>query len=51
MTLSLTNLSPLAAIVFGVLILIFPKFLNYLIAAYLIIFGLIGLGIFSSIIK
>jgi hypothetical protein len=40
-----TNLSPLASILFGVLILIFPKFLNYLIAGYLIIIGIIGLGI------
>ncbi|MCX6726533.1 MAG: DUF3096 domain-containing protein [Candidatus Shapirobacteria bacterium] len=45
MTLSLSNLSPLASLVFGILVLIFPKFLNYLIAAYLIIVGLIGLGI------
>jgi hypothetical protein len=49
MTLSLTTLSPLASIVFGILILVFPKFLNYLIAAYLIIVGLIGLGVFSFI--
>jgi hypothetical protein len=45
MSFSLTNLSPLASLVFGILILIFPKFLNYLIAAYLIIVGLLGLGI------
>lgn len=45
MSLSLTNLSPLASIVFGVLILLFPKFLNYLIAGYLIVVGLLGLGI------
>ncbi len=45
MNISTTNLSPLASLVFGVLILIFPKFLNYLIAGYLIIFGIIGLGI------
>jgi hypothetical protein len=47
MNLSLANLSPLTALVFGILILVFPKFLNYLIAAYLIIVGLIGLGILS----
>jgi hypothetical protein len=29
------------ALLMGVLILIFPKFLNYLVAAYLIIVGLI----------
>ena len=45
MSLSFANLSPLASIVFGVLILMFPKFLNYLIAGYLIIVGLIGLGV------
>jgi len=45
MTLSFSNLTPLASIAFGILILVFPKFLNYLIAAYLIIVGLLGLGI------
>jgi hypothetical protein len=46
MTFSLTHLSPLTSLVFGILILIFPKLINYLIAAYLIIVGLLGLGIF-----
>ena len=45
MDLSMTNLSPLASLLFGILILMFPKFLNYLIAGYLIIIGLLGLGI------
>ena len=45
MTLSTNNLSPLASLVFGILILAFPKLLNYLIAGYLIIIGLIGLGL------
>lgn len=45
MNFSFSNLSPLASLVFGVLILIFPKFLNYLIAGYLILVGLLGLGI------
>ena len=45
MNLSFANLSPLTSLVFGVLILIFPKIINYLIAAYLIIVGLIGLGL------
>jgi hypothetical protein len=39
-----THLSPLIAIVVGILILIFPRFLNYFIAVYLIVTGLIGLG-------
>lgn len=45
MSLSFTNLSPLVSLVFGILILAFPKFLNYLIAGYLILVGVIGLGI------
>lgn len=47
MNISFSNLSPLASLIFGILILVFPKIVNYLIAAYLIIIGLIGLGILS----
>jgi len=39
-----THLSPLVALIVGILILIFPRFLNYFIAIYLIVTGLIGLG-------
>lgn len=45
MNISFANLSPLASLVFGVLILMFPKLVNYLIAFYLIIVGLLGLGL------
>jgi hypothetical protein len=45
MNLSISNLNPLVSILFGILILVFPKILNYLIAGYLIIIGLLGLGI------
>ena len=45
MNLSFTNLSPLTSLVFGILILMFPRIINYLVAAYLLIVGLIGLGI------
>jgi hypothetical protein len=44
MSLSISNLSPFASLIFGILILMFPKFLNYLIAGYLIVIGLLGLG-------
>jgi hypothetical protein len=47
MNISFTSLSPLTALVFGILILVFPKIINYLIAAYLIITGLVGLGILN----
>jgi hypothetical protein len=35
--------SPLIALIAGVLILIFPRILNYVVALYLIVVGLIGL--------
>jgi len=45
MSFSFSDLNPAVSLVFGILVLIFPKILNYLIAAYLIIVGLLGLGI------
>lgn len=36
-------LSPLIALVAGVLILIMPRLLNYIVALYLILIGLLGL--------
>jgi hypothetical protein len=37
------TLAPLVSLIAGVLILIMPRLLNYIVAAYLIIFGLLGL--------
>jgi hypothetical protein len=37
------NIGPVAALVAGILILIIPRLLNYIIAIYLIIVGLVGL--------
>ncbi|MBS0276567.1 MAG: DUF3096 domain-containing protein [Proteobacteria bacterium] len=36
-------LSPLIALIFGLLILFVPRLLNYLVAIYLILIGIIGL--------
>jgi hypothetical protein len=36
-------LQPLIALIFGILILLIPRILNYLIAIYLILIGLFGL--------
>ena len=44
MVIGVAQLSPVISIIFGVLILIMPRFLNYLVAIYLIIAGLLGLG-------
>jgi hypothetical protein len=40
---SVANLQPLIALVAGVLILIAPRVLNYVVALYLILVGLLGL--------
>ncbi len=37
-------LQPLLALVAGILILVMPKLLNYIVAVYLIVFGIIGLA-------
>ena len=34
---------PIISLIFGILILIFPRLLNFIVAIYLIIVGLIGL--------
>ena len=43
MHLTLVTLQPLIALIFGILILILPRILNYLVALYLILIGLVGL--------
>lgn len=45
MVFGIAHLSPILAILFGILILVFPRLLNYLVAIYLILSGLLGLGI------
>ncbi len=37
------ELQPLLAIIAGILILVMPKLLNYIVAIYLIVFGALGL--------
>lgn len=44
MTFGADDISPLVALLAGVLILIFPRVLNYIVAIYLIVVGLLGLG-------
>ena len=45
MVMTAAHLSPVLALLFGVLILIFPRFLNYFVAIWLILHGLLGLGV------
>jgi hypothetical protein len=41
--LDIVMIQPLVALIFGILILILPRLLNFLIAIYLILIGLAGL--------
>lgn len=43
MHMDIIMIQPLVALLFGILILILPRLLNYLIAVYLILIGLVGL--------
>jgi hypothetical protein len=45
MTLGVGHLSPIISLIAGVLILIMPRLLNFIVAIYLIIIGIIGLGL------
>lgn len=45
MVVGVAHLQPIVAIAAGILILIVPRFLNFIVAIYLIVIGIIGLGI------
>ena len=42
-TIRFTTISPLIALLAGILILLMPRLLNYIVAIYLILIGLVGL--------
>jgi hypothetical protein len=45
MMLGIAHFQPLVALIAGILILIVPRLLNYIVAIYLILVGIFGLGI------
>ena len=47
MSINIGHLAPVVALIAGILILIMPRLLNYIVAIYLIVIGIIGLGIFK----
>lgn len=49
MTISISHMQPIIAILAGILILIAPRLLNYIVAIYLIAVGVIGLGLFRGL--
>ena len=44
MVITAAHITPLVALLAGILILIMPRLLNYIIAIYLIFIGLVGLN-------
>jgi hypothetical protein len=44
MVLAVGHIAPLVSLIAGILILIVPRLLNYIVAIYLILVGLIGLN-------
>ncbi len=51
MVLTTAHIAPIVALIAGILILIMPRLLNYVVAFYLIIVGLIGLNDIYHFIK
>ena len=47
MTITAAHFQPIVALIAGILILIMPRFLNFVVAIYLILVGLAGLGLFK----
>jgi hypothetical protein len=43
MTLGVAHIQPIVALIAGVLILLMPRILNFIVAIYLIVTGIIGL--------
>ena len=44
MVIGVAHLQPIVALIAGVLILLMPRILNYVVAIYLIVTGILGLG-------
>jgi hypothetical protein len=51
MHLTAAHVGPLVALIAGVLILIIPRLLNYIVAIYLIVSGLMGLNAIHHFIR
>ena len=45
MTITVAHIQPIISLVSGILILIISRLLNYIVAVYLILAGLLGLGL------
>ena len=51
MTITVAHVTPVVALIAGILILIMPRLLNFIVAIYLIIVGLVGLNAIHHFIR
>ncbi|HEY9361293.1 MAG TPA: DUF3096 domain-containing protein [Xanthobacteraceae bacterium] len=51
MTITFAHITPVVALIAGVLILLVPRLLNYVVAIYLIIVGIVGLNSIHHFIR
>jgi Protein of unknown function (DUF3096) len=51
MHLTIAHIAPVVALIAGVLILVVPRLLNYVVAIYLIVIGLVGLNAIHHFVK
>jgi Protein of unknown function (DUF3096) len=51
MNLTIAHITPLVALIAGILILIIPRLLNFIVAIYLIVVGLVGLNAIHHFIR
>jgi len=51
MTITTAHFSPVIALIAGILILLMPRLLNYIVAIYLILVGLMGLNSIHHFIR
>jgi hypothetical protein len=51
MTITTAHITPLVALIAGILILIVPRLLNYIVAIYLILVGIMGLNSIHHFIR
>ena len=51
MVLTAGHIAPIVALIAGILILIIPRLLNFIVAIYLIVVGLVGLNAIYHFVK
>jgi hypothetical protein len=49
MTITAAHIPAIVALIAGILILVMPRLLNFVVAIYLIFIGLVGLGLFRML--